>query len=280
MPDKFDLALDISTTHPQAVARYLEEFSPASASSFIDAVPDVLSRQILETMLPYHAAKCIGCLPVAAAARYVGALEARFAASILRHTNEPTREAVIAAMPRTSAARISVLLRYPLSVIGAWLNPTILVLPMDCRVADAKERLTADGFADYHRIYVVDANRRLKGFVRLIRLLQGDDTRQLGEYLENLPPPLRANTTLEMALDEPNWRSHDYLPVVDRHEILIGVLRYAELRAAVSKPKMQAVNGDLPGTFLDLAETCYLGLADVMNSSLSSQQTPATDDKP
>lgn len=280
MPDKFHLALDISTTHPQAVARYLEEYSPTSASSFIDAIPDLLSKQILESMLPYHAAKCMDNLPVHSAARYVGALEARFAASILRHTNEPTREAVIAAMPRTSAARVSVLLRYRLSVIGAWLNPTILVLPLDCRIADAKERLLADGFADYHRIYVVDANRRLKGFVRMIRLMQGDNARQLSEFLESLPTPLRANATLEMALDDPNWRNHDYLPVLDRQENLIGILRYADLRAAVSKPKLQALNGDLPGTFLDLAETCYLGLADVMNSSLSSQQTLTADDKP
>jgi len=55
MPGKFELALDIAATHPQSVARYLEDYPVGSVSSFIDAVPDDLSASILKSMLPYHA---------------------------------------------------------------------------------------------------------------------------------------------------------------------------------------------------------------------------------
>lgn len=269
MPDKFDLALEIAATHPQSVARYLEEHAPTSASSFIDAAPDKFSTQILESMLPYHAAKCLESLPVAAAARYIAALEVRFAAAILRHVPEISRNGIVSAMPRQMAARTTILLRYPLSVVGAWLNPAIMVLPLDCRIAEARTRVLREGYVDFHRIYIVDTEQRISGYIRLFHLMQAEDSRHLSEILEPSPPPLRANMSLTAALENQRWLESDYLPVINRQERLIGVVRYADLRAAVSKPRAYTVEDDISGSFMDLAETCYLGLADVLNTSLA-----------
>jgi len=278
MPDKFTLALEIAETHPETVARYLEDQSPTSASSFIDAVPDTLSTRILESMLPYHAAKCIDNLSVAAAAKYIAALESRFAASILRHVGEETRDAIIAAMPKRHATRVKILLNYSLSVVGAWVNPTIMALPLNCRVNEAKARILREGYPDYNRVYVINADQSLAGFVRMVHFLADDDNRLLADVMEPSPLPLPANMSIEAALDDKSWLSGDYLPVMDRKERLLGILRYADIRATTLKPVSRTPDDNMAGTFMNLAENCYLGLADVLNTSLAIDPARPTEE--
>jgi hypothetical protein len=61
---------------------------------------------------------------------------------------------------------------------------------------------------------------------------------------------------------------------VDRTGQLIGVLRYADLRAATTMVRSRKPDADLSGTFMDLAESCYLGLAEVLNTSLAADDLP------
>jgi magnesium transporter len=257
------------------VARYLEEHPPAAASSLIHAVPDALSARIFQAMLPYHAAKCFDHLPVETAAQYLSNLESRFAASILRYMRAVRQRTILGTMPPQAAARIAILLRYSHAVVGAWLNPTILCLPPTARIADAKARIVTDSYADYHRVYVVDAEHRPTGFVQMYDLLLMDDARLLSEFAQPLPPPLPANLSLDLALDHESWRGSDYLPVTDRAGQLVGILRYADLRAATTRMQERAAEEDLSGTLMDLAETCYLGLADVINTSLAAERASA-----
>lgn len=278
MADRFDLVLDIAATHPEIVARYLEDVASASASALIHAVPDALSTKILQAMLPYHAAKCLDCMPAEAAAGHLSVIEARFAASILRYMRDTTQRTLLGTMSPQAAARVAILLRYSHAVVGAWLNPTILVLPSTARIAEARARIAADKYADYHRVYIVDGEHRPTGFVLLYRLLQADDSLPLSELAEPLPTPLPANMSLDLALEHESWRGSDYLPVVDRVGQLVGVLRYADLRAATSKVRGRPTEDNLSGTLMDLAESCYLGLADVMNTSLATDH-PATPKK-
>jgi Mg/Co/Ni transporter MgtE len=273
--DTFDLLIDIANTHAHVVARYLEEHPPEASAALIHAVPNATSTKIFQSMLPYHAAKCLTHLPHEAAVGYLSALEARFAATILRHTRDETRRQLLGRMTPQAAARVGILLRYSHSVVGAWLNPTILVLPGDLKIADARTRLKADSYADYHRIYVVDSEHRPAGFVQMHHLLHADDSDQLHEYVEALPTALPANMSLDQALEIDSWRNTDYLPVVDREGQLIGILRYADLRAATSKLPNRKIEGDLSDTMMDLAESCYLGLADVLNTSLAAENLPS-----
>ena len=275
MTDKLDLLRDIVSTHPHVVARYLEEHPPEAASTLIHAIPDAESTKIFQSMLPYHAAKCLGHLPPEAAVGYLSGLESRFAATILRHLPADSQRDFLGKMAPQVAARVAILLRYSHSVVGAWLNPTILVLPANLKIADAKKRIKADNYADYHRIYVVDARNRPTGLIQMFHLLHADEARQLHDYVEPLPAALPANMSLDLAIEHESWRAADYVPVVDRQGQLIGILRYADLRSAMTI-QVRKTEEDLSGTLMDLAETCYLGLADVLATSLAADNLPNT----
>ena len=78
-------------------------------------------------------------------------------------------------MPRRRSARISMLLIYSPSMVGAWLEPNVLTLPSRCTAGEAKRRLAQDGYLDFHRIYVVDEQSHVQGYVRLAALINASD---------------------------------------------------------------------------------------------------------
>ena len=271
MQGKLALAAEFAGSYPEQAARVLEELLPGDASTFIDNVVDKQSASLLASMLPYNAGKCIAALSADSAARYAGNIDPKIAASILRHVPASKVDEIVKLLPRRRAVQISILLSYPQSMVGAWLEPNVLTLHQDCTVAEARKRLLNEDYADFHRIYVEDSKRNLKGFVRLVRLISDDPDRALGNMLEPCMGTLRANTSLVSALSDQAWKNSDYLPVVDREQKFLGVIRFTVLRSAASGQKATTVNHSASGTFLDLAEACYLGLADVMSASLSAE---------
>jgi Mg/Co/Ni transporter MgtE len=269
MSGRFALAQQFVEVYPQAAARVLESAAPVMASTFIDAVPDKNSSSLLASMLPYHAGKCVSQLSPDVAARYIAELEPRIAVGILRYVPAESRDAILENIPRRAAARIFLILNYSRSMVGAWVDPTVLSLPADCSIGEARLRLKQEGYADFHRIYVVNEAHALTGCVRLVRLIQAEETHRLAEHLEPAPPALSASASLDAALGDSGWLENDYLPVLDRRNKFLGVLRYAALRTAASQPLSVAEDRDVSGTFMDLAESYYLGLADIMSTSLA-----------
>ncbi len=269
MHSKVSLAIDFADAYPQQAARILEQLASTETSAFIDSVPDRQSVSILASMLPHVAGRCIAALPVKSARKYLSGTNPKSAASILRHVPDAMADSILRGMRRSHAMRISILLNHSLSMVGAWLEPTILTLPGDCTVGEACKRLQEEDYPDFHRIYIEDGEQNLVGFVRLAHLIQEDDERPIANLMEPCPTPLRSNVPLDSALTNAAWRDSDFLPVVDRHHKFLGIIRYASLRSAALNLRVAENDNDTSGTFLDLAEACYIGLADVMNASLS-----------
>ena len=273
MSGRFALAQQYVEVYPQAAARVLEAAVPTLASTFIDSVADKNSSSLLASMLPFHAGKCVSQLSPTVAARYLAELEPRSAVAILRHVPQDTRDSILENIPRRVAARIYLILNYSLSMLGAWVDPTVLTLPVDCSVGDARARLKNEGYADFHRIYVVSDGQGLQGYVRLVRLIQAEEADLISSFLEPAANVLSATSSLDVAMGNVGWLENDYLPVLDRRGKFLGVLRYAALRAAASQPRSATEDTDVSGTFMDLAESCYLGLAEIMSTSLAIEKS-------
>lgn len=270
MSSKFALAEYFVENNPKAAARVLEAIAASEASRFIDGVPDTQSSRLLAAMLPHHAARCVSQLSAEAAAKYLAGLEPRAVAIILRHASSADAGAILEKMPRAFSVRVSIVLNYSLSMAGAWAEPNVFILPADCTIGDGQKRLEQESSFDFHQIFVVDSDQKLQGFVRLGQLLSGPKDGLISSVLSPAPFVLKASTSLDSAMDDPGWETSDYLPVVDRRGRFVGVLRYVALRAASLNPRPQSDERDLSGTFMDLAETCYIGLADVMSSTLAA----------
>ncbi|MEK9723636.1 MAG: hypothetical protein VW405_09160 [Rhodospirillaceae bacterium] len=271
MPDEMIFARDFAERDPEGAARVLEEMAPTLASAFIDAIADVESSRLLGSMLPAHAAQCVAFLEPETAARYLAGLDPRSIASVLRCLDNDAAEAIVKQLPKAMAARTAMILRFPRSVVGAWVNPTVLVLSLDRTVGDAKARLKAEAKAEASRLFVVGSGQSLKGTVRIVDLVRADDETPLSRLVEPAATAMAATTSIDAALRDPAWETVDVLPVVERRSRFLGALRYADLRQAGQETTEEtpAEDRDAVGSFMELAEYCYLGLAEVVNSSLA-----------
>lgn len=277
MSGKLALAQHFIESNPLSAARVLENTPPADATAILETVADAQSSSLLRAMLPQHAARCVSLLTIDTAATLLTGLEPRTIAEILRHVPKSRARAISEKLPRGTALRLSILLNYSLSMVGSWVDPAVLVLPDGSGIGAALDHLRREEDYDYHQIYVVGGDHVLRGYVRLNQLLQADPQGTLSDLLQPSRFALNASASLDVAIDHPGWEASDYLPVVDRHGKFLGGLRYATLRKAMSNPRIQSGDHDLPGTFMDLAETCYLGLAEVMNSTLAAEQSDRKD---
>jgi Mg/Co/Ni transporter MgtE len=123
------------------------------------------------------------------------------------------------------------LLGYPTSTVGAWVEPRVLTLPDDCTAGEARDRIARSDQIVSARIYVLDRSRRLRGAVRGLALLQVASRKQITAILEPAET-LWARDSLATAQENGIWERHTEAPVVNRDEEFIGIISYVDLRKA------------------------------------------------
>ncbi len=271
MSERLRLAEHFIDTHGRAAARALEELPAEIAGSLIDAIADPLSLSSLKNMLPYHAARCLVAMAPDAGSKYLASLAPRDAAAILRHMEARAAEERVALLPKRQALRVSLIMGYPQSLVGAWMDPLALTLPVTGTVGDARTRLRNEGY-EHSVVFIVDDENRVRGSVSLVELLlRADDATSLSTLMVDEFDFLLASSTLERALDDKGWFGADILPVIDRGGGIIGVLRFGVLRRALIRSPGVEQEQDEVGGLLGISEACYLGLADLLAVSLATE---------
>ncbi len=256
-----------------AAVSAMQEMQADAAGELIDAIDDSLSVLTLRSMLPRTAAKCIETISKASATKYISCLKPKEAAAILRYTTDEVRDALLAKLPRRQAIRVSMLLRYQSSLVGAWMETASVTFCGDTRIADAKGQVIDEAYV-YSQIYVVDDLNELIGAVSMVELLQQKGEEQSVSSIMNLPvEPIYASSTLRQAVESPLWKNSDVLPVIDRDRKLIGIVRFIDLWGALEEPSStteRAVQSHFE--VLGVAEIYCLRLADVMVAALSANR--------
>jgi len=101
-------------------------------------------------------------------------------------------------------------------------------------VSDAISRIRV-GTTDIARVHVIGPGERLLGMVDLATLLRAQETAQLGAVIGEPHAVLAAVSSLVGAATHRGWEFAASLPVVERGDRLVGVLRRATLMRALSR---------------------------------------------
>lgn len=266
MAEHNPLAEHYVARHPQKAMAVLERFTPADSAAFIDGLADDLAADLLSAMPPDQAAACLSVPPAGRVAMHLGNMPRRAAASILRRFTPERRSAVMAALAMATRMQIDLILHQPGHRIGAWIDARPPIAEAGGTVAAVRQRL-GRAEAQGGELFLVDPAQRLQGVVPLVRLLAAaGDT-----LVESLAVPalgsLRANMTIETALQDPAWDDRDSLPVLDREGKLIGVVRHAVLRRAAVQER-SARSEQPSGEYVSLANSVYVGLAEILATSI------------
>jgi Mg/Co/Ni transporter MgtE len=187
---------------------------------------------VLVAMTPPRAARVLGALDDDRALGILSAAGAQGAAAVLRHVPEPRRTRLVQGLSTATAVASRLLLGFPEDTVGAWADPEVIAVSPSSTAAEALERVRSDPDAYATHVYVV-ADGRLKGSVALTDLLRAP-AMSVVDALMSDATTLPAAMPLAAALSHAGWRSVSALPVVERRERLIGVLRAAKLDQALS----------------------------------------------
>jgi len=234
MADPERLTFAYLGAHPADAARVLERMPAADCAGLLARVPARVAGPVVAAMLPPAAARNLGALEDEPAMALLATLGPQAAVAVLRHFAEPRRTRLIEGLPTATALASRLLLGYDEDAVGAWTDPEVTALLPDTRVDDALERVRNDG-GNVERVYVIDAGQKLLGTLELTALLRAPAASRLSELAPRSSAVIAATTPLAGAANHRGWGQTAVLPVVDRGERLIGVLRRESLVRALAR---------------------------------------------
>jgi magnesium transporter len=239
MADAEDLTHAFVDTHPVDAARVLEALPATEVAALFGRLPPRLGGPVIAAMLPPTAARVLGALDNDQAMALLASIGIQPAVAVLRHVQDPRRARLIDGLPTAVAVASRMLLGYPEDSVGAWTDPDIVALPPDTAIGDAVSRVRV-ATSDIARVHVIGPGERLLGTVEVATLLRAQETAQLGSVLGEPPPVLAAVAPLAGAATHRGWELAASLPVLERGDRLVGVLRRATLMRALSRSAQHA----------------------------------------
>lgn len=253
--------------HPRAAAAALGGVPSTDVGTFIDAVEPGHATALLSNMPIGSAAACLQTLPTDRAAFHLGNLSTRLSAALLKLVEPDLRNELLKNLPAATRIQIELVLRQPIHRLGAWIETQILAVRAGTTVEEFRRSISDGAWTDGD-IYLVDEEGRLQGAVPPARLLALKSTLPVDLAARATHSSLRANDTIESALNDPAWDLVDVLPVVDRNGTLLGSIRQTVLRRVMNR-EMASRQWAEPAEYMHLADTVYIGLAEVLATSIS-----------
>jgi len=254
MADSLALGLAFLESHPSEAARVLETLPTREASELFAAVPAELGAHVLAAMLPTAAARILSDLPEPTAIALAGSAGTQSIVAVLRHVEPALRTRLLAGMPAPAGVAARMLLGFPDDTVGAWTDTAFVAVPANATVAAALEQARAAVDTELDQLFVVDAQQHLLGRLGLDALLRADARALAGSLARPAAGTLSAMMPMASARTLPLWERVQMLPVLDRDQRLIGVLRRSALTRAVrtrarGAEHVESVTGALAGSY-------------------------------
>lgn len=229
------VSLAFLSSKPKAAAELLREFTPELTADFFASVPLDHLIPVIREMASWPAARALALLPQSLAATILQGLPAAQAETTLRLIAEEQRLEILEQMPERLRKSFSGKLTYPVTTVGAWMDANVPFFPQDNTVAECLHFVKNEKRALSGVIIVVDYSRHLQGIVELEKLLTSDGACLLADLLGEVVEPLPSRATLWEVEDNEGWIRYPTLPVIDRENILLGVLTHSALQAGTAK---------------------------------------------
>ena len=121
------------------------------------------------------------------------------------------------------------LLPYPEGTAGAFMEAPLASVPEDLKVQHALKRIRRIRRGMKFYLYAIDTKGRLTGVTSLPELLNASPSSTLRDVMQRQVARLAPDISMEAVLDSPYWKEYHALPVTDRNNILLGIIRQKSL---------------------------------------------------
>ena len=221
--------------HPASVAEFSEGLEDRELWQLLDALP--LERQ--GDIFPYYPLSRQVDLVKSADRQHLGPLLEWMAADnrveLLRELDSDLVEEILPLVAKAERHDIRMLLSCEENSAGALMTTEYASLPAEITAGEAVARLRSqapDSESIYY-IYVLDADRRLVGFISLRDLILARPNALVGDLMQEDPISVRIEEPVDEVVQK--LARYDFLaiPVVDDHNRLVGIVTHDDVLDAV-----------------------------------------------
>jgi magnesium transporter len=258
-------------SHPTEAAALLGEQAADDAAAVLARLHEEAGANVLSRTASPLAAGALSRLDPARARGLLARVPLERAAALLRHLEPETREALLVALP--GSERLRSLIGYPRGTAGALMDPSVLALPADLDLDEARRRVGEFSAKLALDLYLVDNDHRLVGVTDLREVLDPARRGALTSLSQEMDP-LRDRAHLASVSAHPGWLRHDTLPVVDDRGTYLGAVRAERLRQIAQEAITRRSRGGTDAVFA-LGELFWLGVSGLFSSLARSQAEEA-----
>lgn len=280
--DNAALALAFIKTYPVAAARLLEGQDAEQTAAFFNDVPIRQLDELVPKLLPYYLSQVCKHMKPQRVASLLGETDPSLIAAVLRNMPQMLQSTILGHLPTTRRSATLLLLNFNENEVGSRMMPRAASLPEDSDIESARDYIRKGKlFAQSDRLFVVDRQRLLVGYVSYLALTQAKKKDDFGKLIHKSSDALLSRMTMQTAFNHPAWSETDTMPVVNRNQQFVGAIRHVDLRSALEQHGRgtDAGTGDNPlaglasaygNTFLTLFNT----LESIFTDSRDSEGKP------
>lgn len=260
---------------PAAAAKVLQGIGFVEAAAFLDSVPARLSAPVINKMIPAISARCLERMSAARSASVLRSLSYQDSAGLLRLVRTQWRDQILDELPSTVSRRLTRSLKYPLNVVGAWIDPDVPVLSPEHRVEDALHYLRQTRNASQVFLESTSSGQFI-GAVSLAALLHSDQATTLGQLRIDEVKPVSNRAALASVAFHSAWDDYLFLPVVGRRNNVLGGISRATLRVGARDERAAAAldSGNIVGQLVFALLLTIAGLVRVIFQPDSAAKHP------
>ncbi len=235
LPAEAALSRRFILDYPHEAARFLEAMPVAAAARLLGAQPRHAAGYAWQVLSPDVAAEMLELLPGPLARHILGEAEPAVGVAVLAQLEPPAREAWLAQLDRDVAGELRGLLAYPDDCAGRMMDPRVSPLRAGMSVAEALSRLAQMRRKEMRELFVIDGEGRLTGRIEMQDLALAARELPLADITRGIVAVVGDLDPREDVVDTLQKHPISALPVVNLSGRFVGVIRQAALMAAVEE---------------------------------------------
>lgn len=230
-PDRF--TLHYIESHPADAASSLENINHEDMCEFIASLSSRHAGLIIQHLTPISGASALARLPLDSVIPILTRLPVNQATSLIRRIPSEKKKDITSLPGLPGFIKRS--LRYPEDTIGAIMDTDALVLPARFTVREARKHMKKHTARIHNRIFIIDDQQLLKGFVELKEIMFASYKTALTQMARRPNVKLSVRDRLESAAAATATQQTGVFPVVDHANHLMGVLASRDLHQAIAE---------------------------------------------
>jgi len=215
--------------HPAQAAEVIDGLSKAAASELMAELDADSLASVWRHLSPARIDEIVPDLPEKQLRQALHTLDPAVVAVSLSRISADARDRCLALLPRRAESEVRRLMDYPPGSAGRVMDSRVLSFRGEQTAAATLEQLRQAKPKHLRQLFVVDAERRLRGAVDIQDLLIAEPNDLLKEISRPLSAAVSPFDDREEVAEKLRDFQLDVLPVVDIHGRLIGAIRHDAL---------------------------------------------------